>query len=406
MLSTQVLLVLALILLSTKFFGIISRRVHLPSVVGALLAGLLIGPACFNIVVETEFLFHLSEIGVIMLMFLAGLDTNIKELKKTGLASLVIAMLGVLIPLLGGFAVYHWFYDGVGTPEGFIKAVFIGVVLTATSISITVETLRELGHLTGRVGTTILGAAIIDDIIGIVVLTFVIGLNDSETQISMVLLKILGFVAFSGVAAVIGHFIFKRMYEKTGPKRRIAIYGIAFALVMAYTAENLFGVANITGAYFAGLILCGLGATKYIAKKINVMCYLIFAPVFFASVGIKASFEGFNLTVVWFSLALLVVAIITKVVGCGLGAKLFRFNNKDALRIGVGMVSRGEVALIVARMGEQTGILDARLFPAVVLVVVVTTLVTPILLRLVMPKTPTDPPEDASETDVASAASA
>lgn len=379
------LLILAIILLSTKLFGIISQRVNLPSVVGALVAGLLLGPACFNIVSESDFIMKLAEIGVIMLMFLAGLDTDIEELKKTGVASLVIALIGVIVPLAGGYVAYMCFYD-TSDMLGIIKGIFVGVVLTATSVSITVETLREMGKLKGRMGTAILGAAIIDDIIGIVVLTVVIGMKDPSANLGFVLLKILGFFVFSVVVGFLCYLLFKHLHKKHGEKRRVAIYGFAFCLLMSYIAEHFFGVADITGAYFAGIILCQIGAKEYIAKKINVASYMLCAPVFFASIGIKTSFAGFTPAIATFSVILLAIAILSKIIGCGLGAKICKFSWRDSLCIGVGMVSRGEVALIVTQKGEQANLLDQSLFPAAVLVVIVTTLITPILLKLVIPK--------------------
>lgn len=381
----QFLLVIAIILLSTKVFGLLSEKVHMPQVVGALLAGVILGPSVLGMISETDFLLQTSEIGVIILMFTAGLDTELEELKKTGLASAVIAIFGVLVPLAGGWFVYTMFYNDVSDPNTVLKAIFIGVVLTATSVSITVETLREMGHLKGKIGTAILGAAIIDDILGLIVLTVVSAFTTPDVHIGMVFAKILMFFVFIAVVGLIAHKIFEKVDPSWGEKRRIAIVGLAFCLIMAYISEEFFGIADITGAYFAGLILCNIMRTKnYIAKKMTVVSYIFFSPLFFASIGIKTEVAGLTPKLIAFSAVLLIFAILTKIIGCGIGAKLCKFSTHEAVCVGVGMVSRGEVALIVAQKGAQFGLVDDSMFPAVVIVVVITTLITPILLKLVM----------------------
>lgn len=384
----EYLLILAIILISTKVFGHISQKVNMPQVVGALIAGIVLGPSLLNLLPgsEGDFLSRASEIGVIILMFLAGLDTDISELKKTGIASLVIALMGVIVPLIGGTAVYMIFFDtNLSNMESLLKAVFVGVVLTATSVSITVETLREMGKLNGRMGTAILGAAIIDDIVGIIILTVITSFKDPSANIGECVLKILLFFVFIAGLLVIMHFI-SRFVEKFNNKRRIAIYGFAFCLILSFCAEHFFDVADITGAYFAGIILCNTKMKHYIDNKVTVLSYMLFAPVFFASIGFSTSLKGITASIILFSLVLLFVAIISKMIGCGLGAKLCKFSNKEALAIGVGMVSRGEVALIVAQKGAEIGLISNTLFPAVVLVVIVTTVITPILLKLVIGK--------------------
>lgn len=393
--SYRFLLVLAIILLSTKMFGLLSARVHMPQVVGALLAGILLGPSVLGMVSETDFLAKTSEIGVIILMFNAGLDTEIKELKKTGLASFIIALIGVLVPLAGGYACYQMFFGSDVDPMNMLKGMFIGVVLTATSVSITVETLREMGRLHGRVGTTILGAAVIDDVLGLIALTILSAFTDESVRVQAVLGRIVLFFLFVAAVGFVAYKIFSHMDTAWGEKRRVAISGLVFCLFMSYLSEVLFGIADITGAYFAGLILCNIMRTRsYIAKKLTVVSYMFFSPVFFASIGIKTELSGMTGALLAFSVTLLVIAILTKILGCGLGAKLCGFNTHEALSVGVGMVSRGEVALIVAQKGAQAGLVDEHMFPAVVLVVIVTTLITPILLKLVMRH---DPPQAAAQ---------
>ena len=316
---------------------------------------------------------------------MAGLDTDLEELKKTGLASFVIALIGVVVPLIVGTGLYLVFFPDMGEPLHMLKALFIGVVLTATSVSITVETLREMGRLKGKVGTAILGAAIIDDIMGIIVLTLVSAMTDPTVQPIAVLGRIVAFFILVVIVGFVMYRLFRAITNEWSNHRRIAIYALSFCLILSFVAEHYFGIADITGAYFAGLILCNLlEAREYINKKVNILAYMFFSPVFFASMGIKTELDGMTGSLLIFSFALLAVAIITKIVGCGLGAKLMGFNWSDSLSIGLGMVSRGEVALIVAQKGAQVGLIDSLLFPPIVFVVIVTTLITPILLKLFM----------------------
>lgn len=390
--SYEFLLIVAIILLATKILGLLSERVHMPQVVGALAAGILLGPSVLGVVSETDFLTKTSEIGVILLMFLAGLDTDLGELKKTGLASFVIAVIGAGLPLIGGTICYEAFFRDVTDPMDFLKAVFIGVVLTATSVSITVETLREMGKLKGRVGTAILGAAVIDDILGIIVLTVISGFADPTVNPMQVFVRIGLFFVFIGVVGFLCYKVFSKMDVIWSHHRRIAIASLAFCFVLSYIAEQFFGIADITGAYFAGLILCNIMELReYVAKKINIMNYMFFAPIFFASIGFKTELSGMNTELAIFSVLLLIIAVLTKVVGCGLGARLCGFNGHESLSVGVGMISRGEVALIVAQKGAAVGLISTSMFPAIVLVVIVTTLVTPILLKMVMTRDPVPP---------------
>lgn len=377
---------LAIVLLSTKFLGLASRKVHMPAVVGALFAGIILGPSCLGVVEETDFMRKTAEIGVIILMFLSGLETDIEELKANGLASFIIALIGVILPLISGALVYYFINPEGQASVDILKAIFIGVTLTATSVSITVETLRELGKLSGKMGTTILGAAVIDDIIGIVVLTAITSLRGGgDVSLPIVLMKIVLFFIFIIIVTMIV-FSAKKIIHHIKLRRRISIYVLAFCFILSFCAEEFFGVADITGAYFAGVILCNFGSKEYIDHKFDVLAYLFFSPIFFASIGVKTNLMDLvkNPDIILFAIVLLVVAILSKVIGCGLGAKLCKFKNKDALSIGIGMVSRGEVALIVAQKGENYGLLKGNMFPAIVFMVIVTTLITPIFLKLIL----------------------
>lgn len=377
------LLSIALILISTKLLGLFSKKIKLPQVVGALIAGVIMGPACLGWIHNTEMLSCLSEIGVIVLMFAAGLETDINELKRTGKASFLIALIGVIVPMLGGAAAAYFFNDSVDGNK-MLQNIFIGIILTATSVSITVETLKEMGKLSTPAGNAILGAAIIDDILGIIALTMVISMADSSVSIGMVLLKILGFFVFTFIAAVGYHYAFKKWTDNNPVKlRRYVVISFAFCLVLAYCAEEFFGVADITGAFFAGLAISGTNKADYVTKRFDTLSYLLLSPIFFASIGLKVVLPKMNLEIVLFTLIICVVAILTKVIGCGLGAKICKYSNKESLQIGVGMISRGEVALIVANKGEAVGLMSDKFFAPIVIMVVLTTIITPVLLKVV-----------------------
>lgn len=389
------LLDLALILLSTKVLGLFSQRFRLPHVVGALIAGLLLGPAVLGIIQETDFLKTTANLGVIVLMFTSGMETDIHELKKSGKAAFVIALIGVLLPLAGGFAVGCYFnnpellVNNSAGPEGslFLQNIFLGIILTATSVSITVETLRELGKLRSPAGSAILGAAIIDDVLGIIALTIVTSFSDESVNVAWVLIKIVLFFVFA-LAAGVGFSRFYRWWTcKTDENRtQHVIVAFAFCLLFSFVAEVIFGVADITGAFVAGLVLSNTSSEKrsqYLASNFETISFLYLSPVFFASIGLQVELTGMNTHILLFAVALTIVAILSKILGCGLGAKLCRYTNQESLQIGVGMISRGEVALIVATKGANLGLISKELFGPVIVVVVVTTIITPILLKLV-----------------------
>lgn len=381
--SIRFFLDLAIIIVAAKTLGILARRIHVPQVVGEIIAGLLIGPSVLGIVSQSEFLNQMAEIGVIMLMFVAGLETDLKDLKKTGVAAFFIACAGVLVPLLGGYLLYSCIYGfaAVGTDD-FFKAVFIGVIMTATSVGITVQTLREMGKLKGRIGTTILSAAIIDDVIGIIVLTFVIGFKSPDVQPFMVIVNTLLFFAFAIAVGVVLYFGFKWLDSRFPHRRRLPIYAFAVCLGMAYAAEAWFGIADITGAFVAGIIFCNIRDADYIARKMDINSYMLFSPIFFAGIGLKTQFDNMTWTLLWFCILFVAVALVAKVIGCGLMARACRFNSSESLRIGVGMMTRGEVALIVSQKGLAVGLIPSEYFAAVIMLIMVSSIVTPIILKL------------------------
>lgn len=374
---------LAIIIVCSKLFGLIAQKLRAPQVVGEIIAGLIIGPACLGFVGNTDYLALLAEIGVVMLMFEAGLETNLKELIKTGPKALLIACAGVFVPLAGGTLLYSCFYgfSTVGSEE-FYRAIFIGTIMTATSVGITVQALKEMGRLKSATGTLITSAAIIDDIIGIIVLTFVIGMKNPESKPSEVVVSTLLFIVFSFCLGFLTYYCFKYIDKKYPHQRRIPILGLALCMFMAFAAEEFFGIADITGAYVAGLILCSLKDSDYIARKVDINSYMIFGPVFFASIGLNTTFDGFTSSLLVFSVFFVIVALLTKIVGCGLVAKLTKLSVKDSLKVGVGMMTRGEVALIVAKKGLSEGMLEPEYFASVILLIIVSSIMTPIILKL------------------------
>ncbi len=385
----RVFLDLAVIIVSAKLFGILARKLKAPQVVGEIIAGLLIGPSVLGLVDTSDFLVTMAEIGVVLIMFSAGLETDLRSLAKTGLISTLIACFGVFVPMAGGTALYMLYY-GVHSFSGqeFYQAVFVGCIMTATSVGITVEALRELGFLRGKVGTTILSAAIIDDMIGIMVLTFVLGLKD--TTISP-LTTIKNTVMFFACAIIFGYAAYRAMkwYDRKNPHtRRIPIAGLALCLFCAFAAEEFFGIADITGAFTAGIILCNLHDSEYIARKMDINSYMLFGPVFFASIGIKTSISATNSSLLIFSILFVIVALLTKIIGCGFCAKLCRFDIHDSLKIGVGMMTRGEVALIISQKGLSVGLISSEYFTAVILLIIVSSIVTPIALKYLYAKHP------------------
>ena len=377
--SYHYLIDIALILLTTKVFGMITKRLQMPQVVGALIAGLVMGPAMLNIIHSTEFLSQVSELGVIVMMFTAGLGTSLNDLKQTGKAGFLVALCGVIVPLIGG-TILSLFFNTSTDPNAFMQNVFIGVVLTATSVSITVEVLKEMGKLNTVVGNTILAAALIDDVLGLIALTIVTSIGGSaDANLLVVLLKI---VAFFVLVVVVGIVVKKAMdwyiaNVHSTDLQRYPIFAFILCLILSFCAEEFFGVADITGAFAAGLIISTTSKAKYIELKFAPLSYLLLTPIFFASIGLKVELPEMNATIVIFSILLVVVAVLTKWIGCGLGAKLCGLKGHQCEQIGVGMVCRGEVALIVADKGAALGLMPEVFFGPVIIMVVATTILTP-----------------------------
>lgn len=392
---------IAIILISTKVLGLLMRKLGLPQVLGSILAGILIGPAIWSAFVPSSDFFPLksevvesfSEIGVVLVLFSTGLETNLDELKHIGLKAFLIALGGVIVPLgLGTVVGLIFVYPESGN---ILEAVFIGVIMCATSVGITVETLRELGKLNNKVGTIIVSAAIIDDVIGIIVLTVFMSLSGSSGDQNAILsainpngnpvISILWMLVYF-VIAIIGGILISKLFKKISANHpdthRLPVYSLAICFIYAVVAETVFGVADITGAYIAGVIFStNHRCAEYVDKKVAVGSYLIFGPIFFANIGMKISFSGMTIDILWFGLAFVFASIIGKIIGCGIIAKTCKFNNKDSLRIGIGMIARGEVALVVAQKGINAGLMNGEHLTVVVMLVLVSSILAPLLLK-------------------------
>ena len=397
------LFTIAVILLATKSLGLLMRKIGLPQVLGYILAGILIGPAIWGLIpgVDSSWLFPLhqsvelkafAEVGVILVLFMAGLETDLSELKRTGMVSFLVALGGVVLPLGLGILCGGMFLGF----NNFIKCVFIGTIMTATSVGITVETLREMGKLKGKVGTTILSAAIIDDVLGIIVLSIVLSIDGAGSSTSpvlsminpngIVIISILWMLLFFALAIGVGIILSKLFthLEKKHPKtRRQLLYSLVVCFGFAFISEYVFGVADITGAYIAGVILStNHKSAAYVDKRVNTNTYMIFGPIFFANIGIGMNFREMDYKVFLFGLVFVVFAILGKIIGCGALAKSTKFSFKDSVKIGVGMIARGEVALIVTQKGIDAGIIEGKYITIVVMLVLVSSILAPILLKL------------------------
>ena len=388
----QILLSVGIIVIAAKFLGTQVKKIGFPVVAGQIVAGLLLrflpffqnfGGGETNVIYReaNQFITYMSEIGVILIMYSAGLGTNLKSLIKSGFKATLIACCGVFVPLFMGtvMALCFWGFDGFGTAK-FYQAMFIGTILTATSVSISVATLKELGKIKTDVGQAIVSAAIIDDVIGIVVLTVVLGVSTGSGGYTSVILKT---ILFFICAIVFGYIIFRvfRWYDTKHPhSRRIPIYGLGIAFIYAFAAEKFFGIADITGAYIAGVVFCSLTDAPYMEQKIDINSYMIFSPIFFASIGLKTDLSGMNMSLLWFAIAFVIVGCISKVIGCSGISRLLGFDWKDSYRIGLGMMVRGEVALIVAQKGLSVGMVDSKYFAPVILLIIVSSMIVPVLL--------------------------
>lgn len=391
---------LAVILFTAKCLGLVARKSGLPQVAGMVIAGVVIGILSklhsdgnffLKLIVspnkeEMDVLHVFSQIGVVLILFSSGMETNLSDVKKCGLSASVIALAGVLVPMLFGTLLTLAFMRGFSdySPDKLLNSIFIGTILAATSVGITAETLKELGKINSKVGQTIICSAIIDDVLGIIALSIVCSLKDGGVAgIGVTLLKTLGFFAFSIGVGILMRLYFKWEEKKFPHKRRTSIFALATCFFFAFSAEKFFGIASITGAYMAGIMHSGLDDTNFVDRKIVVSGYMLFSPIFFAFIGISADFSSFNLGYLLFAVAFVLVGITGKVVGCGLTSKAFGFNLKEATTVGCGMTARGEVALAVYAAGNMliSPVNGIDPLVATIFLIVISSITCPILLK-------------------------
>ncbi len=396
---------LAVILIFAKSFGLLARKLGLPQVAGMVIAGVIIGLLGRfhdgdNIILSTLFmkpsakemdvLSAFSQVGVVLILFSSGLETDLNELKHSGFAATCIALAGVLVPMALGAVGALLFMNGFGeySHDKLLNAIFVGTILAATSVGITVETLKEIGKLNTKVGQTVVSAAVIDDVIGIIALSIVTSLKGGDfSGIWITLLKAVGFFAFSVGLGILLRMYFKWEEHKFPHKRRTSIYAFGMCFLFAFCAEKFFDIAAITGAYMAGIMLSGLEDTKFVDRKVVVSGYMIFSPIFFSYIGISADFSGLSWSYLLFGLTFVALGIIGKIIGCGVMAKPFGFKTKECATIGCGMIARGEVALAVYSSGSALMMAEGtpgRLDPlvATIMLIVISSILCPILLKL------------------------
>ena len=423
-----ILFEIAVILIATKFLGILLKKIGLPQVLGALLAGVLIGlinlalskinPELFLVKGSDSVIVILANIGVNLIMFSAGMETNISEIKKNGIASVIITVLGVIVPFITGFVISWILPNSLFNQElNIIKQrFFFGVILTATSVGITVAVLKELNVLHGKVGASIVTAAILDDIIGIIILaiftanttSFSVGkafmqlFSDNPNSFLITFINvILFFVVAIGLGAL-AHLVFKKMSEHNPHTRRLSIFSLALCFVFAAIAEAFFGVAAITGSFLAGMMIANMKESHYVERRIDMSTYMMFSPLFFANIGISLNYNQIGqmftssnvVFILLFCVAFVLFGMASKFVGCGLGAKMCKYNWQESCKVGIGMMVRGEVCLIVANTGKEQGLISEQFYPAIILLIIISSILTPLFLKMLYKKFPhTELPE-------------
>lgn len=381
------ILQVGIILVVGEILGMISQKLKMPKVLGFLLSGIIIGPSLLNVVQKSEPIDVMAQVGVIFLMFLAGLETDVEKFKSAGVSSFLIAIGGIILPLVLGAGATYLFTGNL------TESIFVGVILTATSVAISVQTLNELGKLNSRAGVNIIGAAIIDDILGIIILSVAImliapsaGAASGAAGLVVIVAKIAIFVAISFAALYFLPKILDKVMENGDKAKKMESFILLTAgatIIFSIFVEKYLGIAAITGAYVAGLVIA---MTKqqhdFEAKFSNVSTYLV-SPIFFSSIGLAIDLKTLDASVILPILAITVAAVIGKVLGCGGAAKMYGMSSEESIQIGVGMISRGEVAIITASLGIAQGIISQEMYPTLLVVIIATTVITPLLLKIV-----------------------
>lgn len=409
----EVLFPIGVILVLSKLFGVLANKLGLPQILAMLLTGIAVGLITLSPWINENFITDgakegisfISELGVVLILFSAGLGTDLKQVKACGFSAFVITILDVILCLFLGYI----FASIFKISEDFWANLFYGVIITATSVSVTVAALKEMGKLNSKIGTTIVSAAILDDVIGVIVLSVVLSLSGasgsdssvlttapfvgmfshimstSVAQIFTVILQTILFFAFILVIAYFTRRLFKHLENKYPHHRRIPIYGIGFCFIVAFLSQKLFGMADITGAYFAGLILAGMSSTEYVERRTSIASYMIFTPVFFANIGISTDWAAFAdpsfLSFAGFGVVFILCAIVGKFVGASVGAKITGNNWKDSLCCGASMCVRAEVCLVSAQKGIDAGLVDGRIKIFLIILIVSSSIIVPLILK-------------------------
>ncbi|MGG1596628.1 cation:proton antiporter, partial [Paenibacillus naphthalenovorans] len=366
---------LLIILLSTKIAGDLCVKLGQPAVLGKLIVGIVIGPAVLGWVQNSDMLQAFSQIGVLLLMFIAGLETDVQELNRNRNSSVSVAVGGIIFPLIGGYA------GGQLMGLGQAESLFLGLLFSATSVSISVQTLKDLGQLKSRESVTILGAAIVDDILVVILLAFLMSFFVGGGDVSLGLL-IGKKVLFFALILVLGWKVVPWIMKRFAPLRvseTVTSAALIICFGFSYLAESL-QIAGIIGAFAAGIAIAQTNFKKEVEHKLEPIAYAVFVPVFFVSIGVSVTFNGIMEQLPLIA-GLTIMAVLTKIIGCGLGARVTGFSWNSSIRIGAGMISRGEVALIIAAIGLEMNLLPQDFFTSVVIVVILTTLITPPLLK-------------------------
>lgn len=377
----DILLVLAIIILATKVADSLAIKIGLPAVVGSLLVGILLGPAVFNILQNNEAIELFSHIGVVLLMFLAGLECDLKILRKYFKPSLIVGTLGVFVPLI-------LFYL-TSTLFGFTTqtALYIGLVFGATSLSITIQVLKELHYIQTKEGAVIIGAAVLDDIIVIILLNVMLNTFSDGSTLEALVPLLIGNIVFFLLIFLIHKFVMPTFIKIIKRMKAPEInMGMSLVLCLALSAlAEMIGMSDIIGAFFAGILISQTKIGHSIERKTESIAQSLFAPVFFVSIGLKLSFDGLMDQALLIGV-FVILAIASKFLGGYFGAKANGFDNMGSSIIGTSMVSRGEMALILVSLGLETGVISAEDYGALVIVVIASTVVAPIMLKALIMK--------------------
>lgn len=369
------LLDIGLIILFVKLFGILTSKIEMPKMLGGLIAGIILGPAVLNVIEITPSLEFLEGLGFIFIIFLVGIETRLKSLVKGTKKYFVIALGGIIVPLVMGY------FASLIYQVKFELNVFFGIILTVTSVGLTAEYLMEEKKLNTILGNAILGVGVIDDVIGIMCLSFIMNQNNTIGSMGIIFLKTITFFIIALTIAIIMFKVFEWLEKKMSHQEELPMFSIAFALILSYVAE-LFGISGIIGAYIAGLVVGRTKEGRFIRNKIEVIVHMLFSPIAFAGIGLKISTLVLPIDILLFILLFTVVAIVSKVLGCGLGAKLCKYKSKNALRIGIGMVARGDIAFIMLHEAKNSMIINEEVFTIVLITLCFATFISPTLLHL------------------------